>query len=482
MKNIVIIGAGPAGLTAALHLLQLGECKVTLLEKNFYVGGISRTVNHNGNLIDIGGHRFFSKSQEVNELWEKLLPVKEDASKYDNCMLVRPRVSHIYYGNKFFDYPITLSTKTIRNLGLRESVNCAFGYLSSCFNKRDEISLEDFYINRFGEPLYDMFFKTYTEKVWGISPAKLSPDWGRQRVKGLSIATVIKNAISKTHREKETSLIEKFLYPKYGSGQMWETIAEGVLSLGGNIKNGARVNGINFADNKVSSVEFKGKTDIETLPCDALVSSMPLSELVESFHRNVPEEIEKIAKKLPYRDFIAVGLLIDRKDVVGELKDNWIYMHDPNIKFCRIQIFNNWSPYLVSDFDNTVWIGLEYCCNETDLIWNVAEPEFLENALSELLKTGVVREKTELLDGCVIHQEKAYPVYTGSYYELDKLRSWLDEIDNLYCIGRNGQHRYNNMDHSMLTGMRAAECILDLGTNRNEIWNVNTEQRYHESK
>ena len=516
MKKVVIIGAGPAGLTAAYELLKKNlDYEVIILEASNYIGGISRTVQYKGNRMDIGGHRFFSKDDRVVDIWKELMPIQgtktyddkklhrvsrvdrggPNPNKKDRVMLIRNRVSRIYYLNKFFDYPVTLKIETIKNLGLFKTIWCGFSYLKACIFKKKENSLEDFYINRFGKKLYSMFFEGYTEKLWGRHPRDISSDWGAQRVKGLSIKAVIKDMFSKvfkkSNKEKETSLIEEFWYPKYGPGQLWETLATEVENLGGKIEKGYLVKNINIEKNAVKSVECETKNGTEKIEGDIFISSMPLKDLVGGLKgEKVPDKIQSIAKGLPYRDFITVGLLVKRLNLENKTKiktlgnivpDCWIYVQEPDVKLGRIQIFNNWSPYMVEKPDKTVWIGLEYFCNENDKYWNMSDEEFIKFATEELEKMNIIK-KEDILDSHREKVKKAYPAYFDTYSDIDELIKYINEFDNLYCIGRNGQHRYNNMDHSMVTAFEATKNIKDNIKNKENIWNVNTEKEYHEEK
>ncbi len=511
MKNIVIIGAGPAGLTAAYTLLKNSkDCSVTILEESDKIGGISRTEKYKGNHIDIGGHRFFSKDPEIMALWREILsaqgfPAKDDLllnrertytgtadpEKDDNVFLTRTRVSRIYYRHKFFDYPISLKPQTFINMGFGGTMKAGFGYLGSLFHKLPETSLENFYINRFGRPLYEMFFEDYTEKVWGIHPSKISADWGAQRVKGLSVAAVLKNAIMKPFRKKdgkvETSLIEEFYYPKYGPGQLWERMAELDKEMGASLLMNTAVVKVNTQGNSVCSVTVKTSDGERELPCDYLISSMPVKDLVNALP-NPPEKVHKIADSLPYRDFITVGLLLNRLELKNKTKmktindsvpDCWIYIQDRGVKLGRLQIFNNWSPYMVDDMEKHVWVGLEYFCNEGDKMWTSPDDKFIDFAIGELESIGVIK-RDNVVDSFMARVKKAYPAYFGSYSEFDKVREYLDTFDNLFCVGRNGQHRYNNMDHSMMTAIIAANNILSGNTDKSLVWNVNTEKEYHE--
>lgn len=421
-----------------------------------------------------------------------------DPEKEDRVMLNRTRVSRIYYLKKFFDYPVSMKKKTFMNMGLVRTLKAGFSYLKTIFVKKKEDSLENFYINRFGKVLYGMFFEKYTEKLWGRHPSQISADWGAQRVKGLSIKAVIKDMFSKIFRTKkakekvETSLIEEFWYPKYGPGQFWETLALEIEKLGGTIKKGYLVNDINIENNKIKSVKcvVNGREEQE-IEGDIFISSMPIKDLVLGFRGiKMPNEILNIAKGLPYRDFITVGLLVkkmnlknetDRKTLGNIVPDCWIYVQEPDVKLGRIQIFNNWSPYMVQNSEETVWIGLEYFCNENDEYWNMSDEKFIEFATTELEKMKIIN-KEDVIDAHREKVKKAYPAYFDTYKEIDKVIKYLNEFDNLYCIGRNGQHRYNNMDHSMVTAFETVKNIKNGVKSKDNIWNVNTEKIYHEEK
>ncbi len=498
-KKVIIIGAGPAGLSAAYYLLKNTDIKPVILEESQYIGGISRTHVHHGNRMDLGGHRFFTKSDEVMNFWKEIFPMQETkevnarADDVEEIFLKRRRISRIYFLKKFFDYPISFKTETFLNLGLFNVLIAGFGYLFSAVKKRKEKSLEDFYINRFGVPLYKMFFEDYTEKVWGIPPSEIAPDWGSQRVKGLSLIKVLKNCLLKPFMKKsevETSLIEEFYYPKKGPGQLYEAVASKIEQMGGRIVLNNKVNKIVFKDNEISSVsavDDKGKQYI--YDCDAVFSSMPVKDLVLAFDKPVKEDVKNIAEILPYRDFITVGLLVKKLKVKNNSKyktetelipDCWIYIQERNVKLGRLQIFNNWSPYMVKNPASEVFLGLEYFASEGDYLWNMEENEFIKMASDELEKIGII-DKKDILDSTLIKVKKAYPAYFGSYSQFNKVKEYLDTINNLYCIGRNGQHRYNNMDHSILSGFEAARAFLN-GYGKEKVWNVNTENEYHEEK
>lgn len=517
MKNIVIIGAGPAGLTAALELLRRNksEYDVTVIEETDRIGGISATVNYKGNRMDIGGHRFFSKDKQVNDWWDSLLsmqgspscddiilkkektlnPCGPDPEKTDKVMLLRQRVSRIYFLNKFFDYPISLKAQTIMNLGFARTIKSGFSYLNAAAFKRPENSLENFYINRFGKELYSMFFEGYTEKLWGRHPKDISAEWGAQRVKGISIKEVLKNAFSKIslseEKSTETSLIEEFKYPKFGPGQLWETAADEIKSLGGKIVLNSKVTAINIKDKKVMSVTAQSEGIDVDYDGDIFISSMPVKDLIEDFKGDkVPYDVLETASGLPYRDFVTVGLLVDRlklknktdiKTVNNIVPDCWIYVQDRDVKLGRIQIFNNWSPYLVEKPESTIWIGLEYFCKEGDDFWNMTDKECIDFATDELVKMGVI-EKSSVIDSHREKIKKAYPAYFDTYDNFSLVKNYLNTFDNLYCVGRNGQHRYNNMDHSMITAFETINNIVEGETDKTAIWNVNTEKEYHEKK
>ncbi|MCL2608781.1 MAG: NAD(P)/FAD-dependent oxidoreductase [Treponema sp.] len=514
MKKAVIIGAGPAGITAAYELLKSGKYEVTLLEESEVFGGISRTVNSGGNRMDIGGHRFFSKDRRVTDWWMLFLkpqgkPSRDDAmlgrsgrlaqdgadpETDDLVMLYRTRVSRIYYNNTFFDYPVSLNFNTIRNMGFFTTIRAGFSYLATLFRNLPDDNLENFYINRFGKILYSMFFEGYTEKLWGRHPREISAEWGTQRIKGLSIKTVLGDIFGKLFRVKnrkvETSLIEWFVYPKYGPGQLWTVVAEEIRRLGGSVLTGKKVVRIERNGNgKANKVVCD---DGSEFACDELLCSMPVKDLVNAF-QDVPDDASRIANGLPYRDFQTAGILVPiekfllrnkgKVPTVGEIApDCWIYVQDASVKMGRIQVFNNWSPYMVKDFDKNVWIGLEYFCNEDDEHWQMPDSDYIKFVVNELIKIGVIASADDVLTAHRERVKKAYPAYFDTYTEFGTLRSFLDSVSNLYCIGRNGQHRYNNMDHSMVTAFEAVGNILSGKSSKDNVWNVNTEEEYHEEK
>lgn len=519
-KRIIIIGGGPAGLTAALELARKGYRNVILCEREKQLGGISRTLEYKGNHIDIGGHRFFSKSDKVMKWWAELLPLQGKPSwddvelnreattvaggpapdTEDRVMLIRSRLSRILFLRKFFKYPVTLSADTIINLGPVRVFKMGVSYLWSLVHKREEKSLEDFFINRFGTELYNTFFRDYTAKVWGVPCSKIGADWGAQRVKGLSVAKVLTHALGKfcfwKKRDKqggETSLIEEFWYPKYGPGQLWEIVGAEAEKLGVQILRGRSVSSVAFENGSVSGVDITNLATGETHrePADYLISTTSVRELVNMMGDTVPQNVREIANRLVYRDFMTVGLLLNKlklkskamNTTVGEhgiVPDNWIYVQENDVKVGRLQLFNNWSPYLSSD-RNKAWIGMEYFVNEGDELWSMDDEAFCAFAEGELEKIGVIDRK-DVVDHAVFRIQKAYPAYLGSYGEFPVIREWTDGIPNLFLIGRNGMHRYNNMDHSMLAAMEAVNNIAEGKTGKANIWEVNTEKEYHESK
>ena len=514
MKKVVIIGAGPAGITSAYELLKNGGYEVTLLEETSDFGGISKTINADGNRMDIGGHRFFSKDKRVTDWWATFLkpqgrPSKDDIlldrtkplvqngadpETEDLVMLSRVRVSRIYYNNSFFDYPVSLNWNTIRNMGLITTICAGFSYLATLFKKLPDDNLENFYINRFGKVLYSMFFEGYTEKLWGRHPREISAEWGAQRVKGLTIKAIIQDIFGKLfgikNRKIETSLIEWFVYPKYGPGQLWTTVADEVRRLGGMVLMGKKV--MRIERDESCTVNKVICADGSSFVCDKLISSMPLKDFVNALE-DVPLNIKRIAEGLPYRDFQTVGVLIPidnfllhntgkNPTIGGIAPDCWIYVQDTSVKLGRIQIFNNWSPYMVKNFNKNVWIGLEYFCDEGDKYWEKPDNEYIQFAIDELIKIGVIASTSDVLATHREQVKKAYPAYFDTYAEFETLRGFLDSIPNLYCVGRNGQHRYNNMDHSMVTAFEAVKNIISENLVKENIWNVNTEMEYHEEK
>jgi len=556
-RKAIIIGAGPAGLTAALEFLRKTDVQPVVLEASGEIGGISRTIRYKGNRMDIGGHRFFSKSDRVMQWWVDLMPpenaaeiayqgktttvavpahlpeepvlrgvgphvsldeetIEETADgelladvvthaevrvapeSPDLVMLIRPRKSRIYYLRKFFDYPITLTGNTIKNLGLVRMAKVGVSYLASKFHQiSPEKSLEDFLINRFGRELYLTFFKSYTEKVWGTPCDQISAEWGAQRIKGLSLTTAVKHFVKKTFSGKpkvtgdiaqkgtDTSLIERFLYPKLGPGQLWEHVADKVVIGGGEIHMGWKVDGIECDGARVVAVDAVNEGgERRRFEGDYFLSTMPMRDLVRAMRTAVPENVAEVSEGLQYRDFITVGVLANKLSVTedggGLIKDTWIYIQEPDVLLGRLQIFNNWSPHMVAD-SSKVWIGLEYFCYESDPLWAMPDEELKEFAAAELEKIGILKT-ADVLDGHVVRVPKTYPAYFGTYDRFDELREWTDGFENLFLVGRNGMHKYNNQDHSMLTAMGVVDGIAAGRVDKAALWSINTEQEYHEEK
>ena len=526
-KTALIVGAGPAGLTAAYELVTKTDIKPIIIEQLNEIGGISRTVVYKGNRIDIGGHRFFSKSDIVMKWWQEILPlqgseskdellkkilfqIKEpsvklsptgpDPEKTDRVMLIRNRLSRIFFLRKFFDYPITLNLKTLSNLGIKRVLKIGWTYcLIQIFPVKKVNSLEDFFISRFGKELYETFFKDYTEKVWGVPCNEIAADWGAQRIKELSISRVLLHALKSIFRNEssieqkntDTSLIEQFMYPKLGPGQMWETVAQIIQEKGGVILSNSEVTNLDINDNRVIGLTYiNHSTNLTTkITGDYFFSTMPIKDLVRAMGKIVPSKVKEISDGLQYRDFITVGLLLNKLKIKNETKiktlyelvpDNWIYIQEREVKVGRLQVFNNWSPYLVADIEK-VWIGLEYFCNEDDELWNMDNDTFIKFAINELDSIDII-DKMDVIDSTIIRVPKTYPAYFGTYSQFDLVRDFTDRIENLFLIGRNGMHKYNNQDHSMLTAITAVNNIITGEKSKNNIWNINTEDEYHEKK
>jgi protoporphyrinogen oxidase len=480
-------------------------------------------VNYKGNRIDIGGHRFFSKSDRVMEWWLRMLPLQASvtgpvATKYrraqreitpavngaasaaaDCEMLLRPRKSRIYYLRGFFDYPISLSKDTLLKLGLWRTSRIGVSYIrSALFPVKPETNLEEFFINRFGRELYSTFFRSYTEKVWGVPCNKISAEWGAQRIKGLSVWATLTHALRKVfksggndlgQKETQTSLIEQFMYPKFGPGQMWDEVARQIREKNGEIRQGYRVERIVTDGNRVRALAATdtatGRTEI--FEGDYFFSTAPIQELMRSFDVPPPANVLEVSEGLVYRDFLTVGLLVRSLRIHDDtpqgkklVSDNWIYIQEPDVLLGRLQIFNNWSPFMVAD-SSTVWLGLEYFCNQGDEIWNLSDERMVALASEELSKIGII-DAAEILDATVLRMEKTYPAYFGTYDRFPELREFVDRYSNLFLIGRNGMHRYNNQDHSMLTAMMAVDNIIAGKTDKADLWEVNTELEYHEEK
>jgi len=522
-KIALIIGAGPAGLTAALEFQKQSDIQPIILEASREIGGIARTVRYKGNRMDIGGHRFFSRSDRVMQWWLRQMPLEAGSDSaaaihYQNqsrsiagigvhtgaatdardlVMLLRPRKSRIYFLRRFFDYPITLTKDTLVKLGFVRTIKIGFSYMASrCRQIKPEKSLEDFLINRFGRQLYLTFFKSYTEKVWGTACSQISADWGAQRIKSLSLAAAVRHFLSRTftthdrglaQKKTETSLIERFLYPKFGPGQLWEHVAEKVIQSGGQIHLGWKAVRIHTAGNRVVSVDaVSDEGETRNFAADYFLSTMPIRDLVPAMERTgtpVPANVKQVAGGLLYRNLIAIGMMADRLNVTepggGLLKDTWIYIQEPDVQIGRLQIFNNWSPWLA--VPGKVWLGLEYFCSDSDPLWKMSDNDLEKLGAWELEKIGILKA-ADVLDAHIVRAPMAYPAYFGTYNRFPELRAYTDRFLNLFLLGRNGMHKYNNQDHSMLTAMRAVENIVHDITGKDNLWSINAEQDYQEHK
>ncbi len=507
-KKAVIIGAGPAGLTAAYELLNdKTDIIPIIIEKLDIIGGISRTIRHNDNYVELGPHRLFSKNKKVLDLWQDLLPLQgvvpiddktlnrkitlsqngPDPDKTDRVMLKRKRFSRIYYKNKFFDYPISLSIATIKNLGIVYTLFAGLSYIKSSFFKKNEKNLEDFLINRFGKVLYETFFEYYTKKVWGRNPDNISKDWGGQRIKKISLLGVILNALFRNSKNNDVSLIDEYYYPKFGCGQLWNILAENIKNKGGEILLNTEVIGFKNNDSKITELIIKNRDGkISSLQADIVISSMPIKELIAGLE-NSPLEIRQISDNLQYRNYIIVGFYLDKFNLKDNTKiktfnnwcpDSWIYLQDRNMTAGRLQIMNNFSPYMVKDYQNKVFMNFEYFTSENEKLWNATDEELYDIAIEDLKKLNIATEDN-ILDRLIVRVPKAYPAYFDVYKDIDKVKDYLNSFENLYCIGRNGQHKYNNMDHSMLSGIEVADIIKNC-RDKKSIWDVNTEQLYQE--
>lgn len=559
MKIAVIAGAGPAGLTAAYELLKRTDIKPLVFEATDAIGGIAQTYNYKGNRIDIGGHRFFSKSDRVMKWWFNILPLQgapagdtveknheidyaveavteylcpecideaisdklqavsadsnayrlpltasrsvpaPDPEKEDEVMLQRPRLSRIFYRKHFFPYPIGITLTVAKRLGFLNTILIGLSYIWRQMRPiQDETYLDAFYRNRFGDRLYKTFFEAYTEKVWGVPCRDIRADWGAQRVKGLSLKRAVMHAIKdllssdfkKAQEERETSLITRFFYPKFGPGQMWETVAKQVRICGGEVHMKRRISGVHLENNQVTAVTVENieTGETERVVCDYFFSTMPIKHLIGMTTPHPPAKVVEVAEGLQYRDFLTVGLLLRKLHVQEkglspqtDVPDNWIYIQEGGVRVGRVQIFNNWSPYMVADRKNSIWIGLEYFVNEGGDLWVMPDWDMIALGISEMEKIGFLK-KEDVLDACVLRMPKAYPAYIGSYDQLHVVQDYVNTIPNLFLIGRNGMHRYNNQDHSMLAAMTAVDNILSKRTDKSNLWEINLDMIYHEEK
>lgn len=462
--DVIIFGAGPAGLASASRLVKKGK-KVIIFEKDSQVGGISKTVKFKGYRFDLGGHRFFTKSSEVDNLWTETL---------GGDFLTRSRLSRIYYRGKFFHYPLKLFN-VLSGLGIFTSLAVLLSYLASrAFPYKEERTFEQWISNRFGKKLYNIFFKTYTEKLWGIPCNQIQAEWAVQRIRGLSFVSAVKNALFPNNRGAIKTLVDKFKYPKYGPGMMYEKIADNIRALGSVLKLESEIIKINYTNNKITEVIARNKTGGKTgYFADHFISSMPITELISCLSPSLPQEALKAAQNLKYRSFIAINIVLNYKDC---FPDTWIYIHSPEVKMGRVQNFKNWSPHMIADQNKTA-LGLEYFCAEGGELWKMKNEDLINLGLRELEKLKLGR-KTDFLDGFVSRVPKAYPVYDSTYLENVKtIRRYLDQFSNLQPVGRYGMFKYNNMDHSILTGLKAAENILGASHN---LWAINCDDDYHE--
>ena len=462
----VVIGGGPAGISAAMALAEQNISSL-IMEKDRQVGGLCKTVEYQGYRCDIGGHRFFSKNREIQEIWSRTLGQE---------FLTRTRLSRIYYRGKFFYYPLRIGNALL-GLGPMESMKIISSYfISRVFPSKPEISFEDWVSNRFGKVLYNIFFKTYTEKVWGIPCTTLSADWAAQRIRNLSLGSALLNALGIMKGGKVASLIENFQYPRLGPGQMYEAMARRIADKGGEIRLGQEVTEILYEQNLVKAVRTTARNNGQRVPCSHCFSSMPITELVQKMRPHAPDKVIDASLSLRYRSIITVNLLFNKATA---LPDNWIYLHSPEVKAGRIQLYGNWSPAMVPHFAESSSIGFEYFCFEGDNFWNLSDDDLISQALKDLLQLGFYN-KDDFQDGFVVRYAKAYPMYEDGYEKhLTIIKDWLSQFSNLYCIGRYGQFRYNNMDHSMITGILAVRRMLGEDVDH---WSVNAEGEYLEEK
>jgi protoporphyrinogen oxidase len=461
-QTTLVLGGGPAGLTAGYLLAQAGR-DVVVFEAESQVGGLAKTVERDGYRFDLGGHRFFTKAAEVEALWHEIL---------GDEFLRRPRMSRIYWNKRYLDYPLR-GPDVIRKLGAVELARCMASYLRAAA-RRDKVdeSLEDWVTNRFGRRLYELFFKTYNEKVWGVPPSEIRAEWAAQRIKGLSFFSAAKAAFFGNRGNKVKSLISEFNYPRFGPGQMWEAMTRAIEEQGGDVRLDAPVSRLELAGGRVVEVEAGGVS--HTLP-DAVISSLPLREVVQMVSPAPPPHVVEAARGLRYRDFLTVALVVDGRDL---FPDNWIYIHDPGVRVGRIQNYRSWSPWMVPDRDKAC-VGLEYFCFAGDELWSLEDDALVELAATELETLGLAK-RSKVERGFAIRVPKAYPIYDADYAgRVRTIRGWLDGVENLQQVGRNGLHRYNNSDHSMLTAMRAVDNFV--AGAEHDIWAVNVESVYHET-
>lgn len=491
-KIAVILGAGPAGLACAYELIKKNtDIKPVIIEKLDCVGGLSRTIYFDNLGVDIGGHRLYTTNPYIKSIWEEFLPHQsfpsiddlytnritdypdggKDPEQEDDVMLIRNRFSSIIYNNTFFDYPIKFNIETIKKLGFLNSLSAGFSYIRSIFFKREVKNLEDFMINRFGQKLYNIFFKEYTKKVWGKDASEISSEWGEERIRKLSLAKTILNSVlskfSFLKFQKETSLIDKFYYPKFGCSQLWNKIAKYITDNGGKIIYNSEFEGFETNDDKIISINYKKDNETNKITANYFISSIPISELIKGI--DAPFDIKQNAINLPYRDYILVSFLLDHFNLKNKTEyktinditpECWIYLQEPDAIASRIQIMNNWSPYLVGDINKNYLVSLEYYANEDDEFWAKTDDEIINLAIEEAEEYNLFDMKS-ILKTKIIREKRAYPSYFGTYKNIDKVKKFLSLYNNLYLIGRNGMHKYNNMDEAMLTGIQAANSIID---------------------
>lgn len=476
-KRVAVIGAGPAGLTVAYELLKRSsEFDITIFEKEKVVGGLSKTVSFAGNRVDIGGHRYFTKDKKILEIWKSVM------SKNNDCFLKVVRKSHILYHDCVFQYPIKIDKQCVKQFGLIKGMHVINSFLYSHFTRKDVVTLEDYYIKQFGKKLYDLFFKDYTYKVWGINAKEMSADWGRQRVQEISLKTILhKKLFRKESAKKYRSLIDEFYYPRMGAGLLWENMANCINDMGGKIKANTVVQSI-FIDNKKYVLTLEQNENKWKDVYDIVISSMPLNELIFSM-KDVDEPVSSVAKELCYRNMIVVAFEITPQQAGDTLLNNsedcWLYIQDNTMKAGRIQILNNWSKDMVKNEKNYV-VEIEYFCDLGDALWNLEEEQMKRLAFSEMVQLKIIRKDTQIVYDLVQKIDKAYPIYSSGYYEVEKIQKWINGHANLFCIGRNGQHHYNNMDHSMQTALNVADYLLGESIDKEQIWNVNMDSKYQE--